>query len=47
MVSVMREKTQNKYLVGYSCAYPKGRELGFFRWRFLEEKVNRGIGDLR
>ena len=28
-VSVMREKTQDQCLVGYSSAYPKGRELGF------------------
>ena len=26
----MREKTQNKCLMGYSSAYPKRRELGFF-----------------
>ena len=35
----MREKTQDKCLMGYSSAYPKGRERGFFSWRFLEVKV--------
>ena len=43
----MREKTQNKCLMGYSSAYPMGRELGFFSSSFLEVKVNSGIGDLR
>lgn len=38
----MREKTQNKCLVGYSCAYPKGRERGFFS-SSLELEI--GIGD--
>ena len=38
----MREKTQDKCLVGYSSAYPKRRERGFFSWRFLEVKVNSG-----
>ena len=38
----MREKTQNKCLVGYSSVYPKGRELGFFSSRCLEVKVNSG-----
>ena len=40
----MREKTQDKCLVGYSCAYPKGRELGFFSSSFLEVKV-KGEGE--
>ncbi len=40
----MREKTQNKCLVGYSSAYPKGRELGFFSSSFLEVKV-KGEGE--
>ena len=40
----MREKTQDKYLVGYSSAYPKGRELGFFSLSFLEVKV-KGEGE--
>lgn len=31
--------------MGYSSAYSIGRELGFFSWRFLEVKVNSGIGD--
>lgn len=38
----MRENTQDKCLVGYSSAYPKGRERGFFSWSFLEVKVNSG-----
>ena len=44
MVSVMREKTQNKCLMGYSSAYPKGRERGFFSLSFLEVKV-KGEGE--
>ena len=44
MVCVMREKTQDKCLMGYSSAYPKGRERGFFSWRFFEVKV-KGEGE--
>ena len=40
----MREKTQNKCLMGYSCAYSIGRELGFFSSSFLEMKV-KGEGE--
>lgn len=40
----MREKTQDKCLVGYSSAYPKGRELGFFS-SSLEFELESGIGD--
>ena len=35
----MREKTQDKCLMGYSSAYPKGRERGFLGSSFLEVKV--------
>ncbi len=38
----MREKTQNKCLMGYSSAYPKGRELGFFSSNL---ELESGIGD--
>ena len=44
MVSVMREKTQNKCLMGYSCAYSNGAERCFFSWSFLEVKV-KGEGE--
>ena len=40
----MREKIQDKCLMGYSSAYSIGRELGFFSWRFLEVKV-KGEGE--
>jgi hypothetical protein len=36
-------KIQN-YKMGYSAAYPIGAERDFFSWRFLEVKVNSGIG---
>lgn len=42
----MREKTQNKCLMGYSSAYPIGRERGFFS-SSLEFELESGIGDLR
>ena len=35
----MSEKTRDKCLMGYSSAYPKGREFGFFSSSFLEVKV--------
>lgn len=40
----MREKTQNKCLMGYSSAYSIGRELGFFS-SSLEFELESGIGD--
>ena len=40
----MREKTQDKCLMGYSSACPIGRELGFFS-SSLELELESGIGD--
>ena len=35
---------QKNAKMGYSSVYPTGRERGFFSTRFLEVKVNSGIG---
>lgn len=35
---------QKNAKMGYSAACPTGRERGFFSTRFLEVKVNSGIG---